>query len=101
MPESFEKHFAQEREKEGRPLEQIKEERGLKLAKEIRELESKPDITEEDCERIIRLAEEIKGLYYEKRRFENGEVVCHYEGKCDGWVSHPEGVVIKKEINFF
>jgi len=67
MPESFEQHFTQKKEEEkGKSLEEIKEEKALALAKEIKEIQermAKEGETIKDYQEIIKLAERIKGLY--------------------------------------
>jgi hypothetical protein len=41
--------------------------------------------------------EKPEGAKEEKKaRFENGEMVLHYEGDWDDWYSHPDGVIIQK-----
>jgi len=91
MPESFEKHFAQKKEtlrpfgnaqgkqaqgKEKSP-EEIKEEKGLKLAEEIKEIKQKmgkEGKTVEGYEKIIELTQKIKEIYEEKERNYETEV---------------------------
>ena len=91
MLESFEKHFAQKKEtlrpfgnaqgkqaqgKEKSP-EEIKEEKGLKLAEEIKEIKQKmgkEGKTVEGYEKIIELTQKIKEIYEEKERNYETEV---------------------------
>ena len=70
MPESFEQHFAKLEGKE-KSLEQIKEERSLKLAEEIMAIkkEMEKEETIEGYKRIIELARQIKELN-EKEKIE-------------------------------
>ena len=69
MPEIFEQHFAhQEETEEAKPktLEQIKEERALKLAQEIKAIKERIAVEgakEEDYQKIIELVQEIKNIY--------------------------------------
>ena len=65
MPESFETHFAQSKEKQKSP-EQIKEEEALELIKEIKEIQErmeKEGKTIEGYQRISALVQEIKKIY--------------------------------------
>ena len=68
MPKSFEQHFAQKEEKSKSP-EQIKEEKALELAEEIKEIAermAKEGKTIEGYQRISELVQEIEELYEEK-----------------------------------
>jgi len=68
MPKSFEQHFAQKEEKSKSP-EQIKEEKALELAREIKEIKErmeKEGKTAEGYQRIIELTQKIEELYEEK-----------------------------------
>ena len=82
MPEAFEKHFAKtpEQNKPKSP-EQIKEEKALKLAEEIKEIQERMEEegeTVEDYQRIIELAKKIEKIYREKElTFRRGEVIDH------------------------
>jgi len=87
MPQSFEKYFTQkeetqkEEEKEKSP-EQIKEEKALLLAeeiKEIRERMAKEGKTIEGYQRIIELAQKIEEIYKEKREFISEEAKEIYQ----------------------
>jgi len=91
MPESFEKHFAQKKETlrpfgnaqgkqaqgKEKSLEEIKEEKGLALAEEIKEIKQKmgkEGKTVEGYEKIIELTQKIKEIYEEKERNYETEV---------------------------
>jgi len=70
MPETFEQHFAQTPEEKPKSLEEIKKERALALAEEIREIQEKiqrgelvGEKTMEGYQRIIELTNKIKRLY--------------------------------------
>jgi len=70
MPEAFEQHFAQTPEEKPKSLNEIREERALALAEEIREIQEKIKRGElvgeeaiEGYQRIIELTNEIKKLY--------------------------------------
>jgi phosphoribosyl-AMP cyclohydrolase len=69
MPESFEQHFAQTPKKSP---EQIKEEKALKLAEEIKKIEErmkKEGETPEGYQRMTELLRQIQEMYEEKREF--------------------------------
>jgi len=81
MPQSFEQHFAQQPEKEKSP-EQIKEEKALLLAEEIKEIQErmeKEGKTIEGYQRIIELAQKIEEIYKEKREFISEEAKEIYQ----------------------
>jgi len=67
MPESFEKYFTQ-KEEEKSP-EEIKEEKALALAEEIKRIKEKKEKTIEDYQKIIELSRKIKEMYEEKGEF--------------------------------
>jgi len=103
MPESFEQHFAQKEEKPKSP-EQIKEEKGLELAKEIKEIKermAKEGKTIEGYQRIIELAKEIKKLFEEKEiigwqkegKLTEKDVLAEYQAGGAVWAANfsPEG----------
>jgi len=75
MSESFERHFAKKEEKKS--PEKIKEEKGLALAREIKEIEEKikkEGETIEDYQRKIELLNKIEALYETKERGHESEV---------------------------
>jgi len=104
MPQSFEQHFAQQPEKE-KSLEQIKEEKALLLAEEIKEIQErmeKEGKTIEGYQRIIELAQKIEEIYKEKREFISEKAkeiyqslkktsLCDEEKKQWNWVMNEEG----------
>jgi hypothetical protein len=70
MPETFEQHFAQTPEEKPKSLKEIKKEKALVLAEEIREIQEKiqrGELVGEKAiggyQRIIELTNEIKRLY--------------------------------------
>ena len=76
MPESFEQHFPKQPEGPKSP-EKIKEEEGLALVREIKEIQKrmeKEGKTIEGYQRITKLAQEIKKLYEGKERDFEAEV---------------------------
>jgi len=71
MSESFEQHFAQT-PKKPKSLEQIKEEKALKLVEEIKKIEErmkKEGETPEGYQRMTELLRQIQEMYEEKREF--------------------------------
>ena len=88
MPEIFEQHFAhQEETEETKPKtpEQIKEEKALELAQEIKAIKERIAVEgakEEDYQKIIELVQEIKNIYKGKRII--------------GW--QKEGVLSEKDV---
>jgi len=76
MPESFEQHFPKQPEGP-KSLEKIKEEEGLALVREIKEIQKRMEEerkTTEGYQRITKLAQEIKKLYEGKERDFEAEV---------------------------
>jgi len=72
MPESLEKYFTQKKEEEEKSPEEIKEEKALLLAEEIKKIKErmeKEGETLEGYQRIIELSKKIKEMYEEKREF--------------------------------
>jgi len=71
MPNFFEKLFDQGKENP-KPPEQIKKEKALKLAEEIKKIKErmeKEGETIEDYQSIIKIAQKIEKIYEEKREF--------------------------------
>ena len=80
MSESFEQHFAKTPEEKS--PEQIKEEKGLELAREIKKIKKrmeKEGKTIEGYQRIIELVQEIEEMYKEKREFISEEAKEIYQ----------------------
>ena len=76
MPKTFETDFAQ-REEESKSPGQIKEEQGLKLAGEIKEIQKRmkeEGETIEGYKRIIELTQQIKELFGERERDYEAEI---------------------------
>ena len=77
MSESLEKSFAQKEEGKEKSPEEIKEEKALLLAEEIKKIKErmkKEGETVEGYQRIIELGQEIEELYEEKERNYEAEV---------------------------
>jgi hypothetical protein len=113
MPEQFEKLTPEEREltkikptpvERKEPIELTEEENEyfINLLKQAKEAEKRGDLVT-----AIQLYEKYKREYLslrekkerekekKEREFKNGELICHYEGKCDSWYPHPQGVIIQ------
>jgi hypothetical protein len=89
------------------PIELTEEENEyfINLLKQAKEAEKRGDLVT-----AIQLYEQYKREYLslrekkegkKEREFKNGELICHYEGKWDDWMSHPQGVIIQRGNDWF
>ena len=110
MPEQFEKLTPEERElskikptpvERKEPIELTEEENEyfINILKQAKEAEKRGDLVT-----AIQLYQKYKQEYQalrekkegkKEREFKNGELICHYEGECDSWAPHLQGVIIK------
>jgi hypothetical protein len=83
------------------PIELTEEENEyfINLLKQAKEAEKRGDLVT-----AIQLYEQYKREYLslrekkegkKEREFKNGELICHYEGECDSWAPHLQGVIIR------